>query len=71
MSEAVGAVIARELTAPRIFRIWAVCDVDNIASRRVMEKIGMNHDPADDFDHPSLPAGHPNRRHVLYRAKRS
>jgi len=39
----------------------------NMASRRVMEKIGMMHNPADDFDHPSLPEGHPLRRHVLYR----
>jgi RimJ/RimL family protein N-acetyltransferase len=39
----------------------------NIRSRRVMEKIGMTHDPADDFDHPQLPPGHPLRRHVLYR----
>jgi RimJ/RimL family protein N-acetyltransferase len=43
----------------------------NAASRRVMEKLGMTHDPADDFDHPRLPAGHPLRRHVLYRLKRS
>ena len=42
----------------------------NTRSRRVMEKIGMTHDPADDFDHPSLPAGHPLRRHVLYRIAR-
>lgn len=40
----------------------------NIRSRRVMEKIGMTHDPDDDFDHPLLAAGHPLRRHVLYRA---
>lgn len=39
----------------------------NLASRRVMEKLGMTHAPADDFDHPSLPAGHPLRQHVLYR----
>lgn len=43
----------------------------NLASRRVMEKIGMKHDPADDFDHPLLPVGHPLRRHVLYRIARS
>jgi RimJ/RimL family protein N-acetyltransferase len=43
----------------------------NLPSRRVMEKIGMSHDSADDFDHPSLPAGHPLRRHVLYRIARS
>jgi RimJ/RimL family protein N-acetyltransferase len=39
----------------------------NAPSRRVMEKIGMTHDPADDFDHPNLPEGHRLRRHVLYR----
>jgi RimJ/RimL family protein N-acetyltransferase len=39
----------------------------NLRSRCVMEKIGMARDPASDFDHPSLPAGHPLRRHVLYR----
>jgi len=39
----------------------------NVRSRRVMEKIGMTHSPADDFDHPVLPEGHPLRRHVLYR----
>jgi RimJ/RimL family protein N-acetyltransferase len=39
----------------------------NLRSRRVMEKIGMTHDPAGDFDHPCLAEGHPLRRHVLYR----
>jgi RimJ/RimL family protein N-acetyltransferase len=39
----------------------------NANSRRVMEKLGMRHDPADDFDHPNLAEGDPMRRHVLYR----
>ena len=39
----------------------------NLRSRRVMERLGMTHDPDDDFDHPKLPEGHPLRRHVLYR----
>lgn len=43
----------------------------NARSRRVMEKLGMTHDPADDFDHPRLPPGHPLRGHVLYRLNRS
>jgi RimJ/RimL family protein N-acetyltransferase len=43
----------------------------NVKSRRVMEKIGMHRDPADDFDHPALAAGHPLRRHVLYRVARA
>ncbi len=42
----------------------------NRRSRRVMEKLAMSHDPADDFDHPALPPGHPLRRHVLYRLGR-
>ena len=41
----------------------------NLRSRRVMEKLGMSHRPADDFDHPALPEGHPLRRHVLYRLR--
>ena len=39
----------------------------NARSRRVMDKLGMTHDPADDFDHPRIAVGHPLRRHVLYR----
>lgn len=42
----------------------------NLRSRRVMEKIGMTHDPRDDFDHPRLPEAHPLQRHVLYRLQR-
>lgn len=43
----------------------------NLRSRRVMEKLGMTHDPAEDFDHPDLPKGHVMRRHVLYRLRKS
>jgi len=41
----------------------------NQRSRRVMEKLGMRRDPADDFDHPRIPEGHPLRRTVLYRLR--
>jgi hypothetical protein len=34
-----------------------------------MDRIGMVHNPGDDFDHPDLPAGHQLRRHVLYRIR--
>jgi RimJ/RimL family protein N-acetyltransferase len=40
------------------------------SSIRVMEKLGLHRDPADDFDYPNIPAGHPLRRHVLYRLRR-
>lgn len=42
----------------------------NQRSWRVMERLGMSRDPADDFDHPHYPAGHKLSRHVLYRARR-
>ena len=42
----------------------------NTASQRVMHKIGLRRVADGDFDHPSLPEGHPMRRHVLYRADR-
>ncbi len=42
----------------------------NRASRQVMERLGMTRNPAEDFDHPSRPAGDPLRRHVLYRLRR-
>ena len=43
----------------------------NLASRAVMERLGMTRDPADDFDHPRLPDGERLRRHVLYRIRGS
>lgn len=42
----------------------------NEPSRRVMERIGMTRDPADDFAHPMVPATSPLRHHVLYRIRR-
>lgn len=58
--------------ARAILRRWpepvvSFTTVSNFPSRRVMEKIGLAHNPVDDFDHPRIPEGHPLRRHVLYR----
>jgi RimJ/RimL family protein N-acetyltransferase len=39
----------------------------NQRSRAVMERLGMRRNPAEDFDYPSFPEGHPLRKHVLYR----
>jgi ribosomal-protein-alanine N-acetyltransferase len=41
MPEATQAVSDYLLAQPAMYRVWAVCDVDNTASARVMEKIGM------------------------------
>ncbi len=39
----------------------------NLPSIAVMQKIGLQHTPKDDFDHPRLDKTHPLSRHVLYR----
>jgi RimJ/RimL family protein N-acetyltransferase len=39
----------------------------NVRSRAVMERIGMTHDSADDFEHPELDDDDLLRPHVLYR----
>ncbi|WP_417667837.1 GNAT family N-acetyltransferase [Roseibium sp.] len=44
--------------------------VTNIPSQRVMERLGMTRDRADDFLHPALTDGHPLHQHVLYRLDR-
>jgi ribosomal-protein-alanine N-acetyltransferase len=41
MTEAVRALVDWAVAQPQIHRVWAVCDVDNLASARVMEKAGM------------------------------
>lgn len=54
--DVVGADEIVSLTVPTNTRSWAV-----------MERLGMQRDPREDFDHPRVPEGHPLRRHVLYR----
>ncbi len=41
MTEAALAVAEWALAQPGVWRVWAVCDVDNAPSARVLEKIGM------------------------------
>jgi RimJ/RimL family protein N-acetyltransferase len=43
----------------------------NEPSWRVMERLGMTRDPADDFEHPRVAVGHPLRLHLLYRLSRA
>lgn len=40
-TEAVTAIVSWALAQPQIYRVWAMCDVDNPASARVLEKVGM------------------------------
>ncbi len=41
MPETVKAVVDWGLAQDGLFRVWAICDVENSASARVMEKAGM------------------------------
>ncbi|HXH61970.1 MAG TPA: GNAT family N-acetyltransferase [Fimbriimonadaceae bacterium] len=50
--------------------IVSMTAVENARSIRVMQRLGMTHDPADDFDHPRIEPGHRLRRHVLYRIRK-
>jgi RimJ/RimL family protein N-acetyltransferase len=50
-------------------RAWVA--LGNDPSRRVMHRLGMTTDPADDFDHPLYEPDDPIRRHALYRLPRA
>lgn len=66
-TEAARAALADGFDRIGIEEIVSFTAAINLSSRRVMEKLGMTHDPSEDFEHPSLPAGHVLRPHVLYR----
>jgi RimJ/RimL family protein N-acetyltransferase len=57
-----------ELRLPSLVSFTAT---GNARSRRVMDKLRMTRDPAEDFDHPNLPQDHALRQHVLYRLQLS
>ncbi|SUB03107.1 Uncharacterised protein [Pannonibacter phragmitetus] len=69
-SEAAGGWLRFGFETLQLNEIVAFTTVTNTPSRKVMERLGMSHDPADDFDHPSVPEDHPLLRHVLYRLSR-
>jgi ribosomal-protein-alanine N-acetyltransferase len=68
-TEAARAAINDGLQQHGIAEIVAFTPTFNQRSQAVMRKLGMRHDPGDDFDHPRLAEGHRLRRHVLYRLK--
>jgi RimJ/RimL family protein N-acetyltransferase len=70
-TEAARAVLAHGFDRLGLPEIVAFTTVANARSRRVMEKLGMRHAPEDDFLHPAIPEGHPQRPHVLYRLARA
>jgi len=66
-TEAARLVVAHGFEPLGLAAVVSFTAVANRRSQAVMERLGMRRDPAEDFDHPGLPDGHPLRRHVLYR----
>ena len=48
-------------------KIYSFTSVNNLASQRVMQKLGMTLEQY--FDHPAVPDGHALKPHVCYRIK--
>jgi RimJ/RimL family protein N-acetyltransferase len=68
-TEGARAVLQFGFDELKLAEIVALTVPANRRSRRVMEKLGMTCNAADDFEHPRLPPGHPLRPHVLYRVR--
>jgi RimJ/RimL family protein N-acetyltransferase len=66
-SEAARAALAFGFETLGLDEIVSFTVPANTRSQAVMQRLGMMHSPADDFDHPLVPAGHRLLRHVLYR----
>ena len=69
-TEAARAVLAFAFESLGLDEVVSFTATSNLPSQRVMQRIGMRRDPADDFEHPRVPVGHRLRRHVLYRLDR-
>ncbi|MGW3729076.1 GNAT family N-acetyltransferase [Streptomyces sp. NPDC000851] len=65
-TEAARAVLDFGFEQLALPEILAVTTATNLRSQAVMRRLGMTHDPADDFDDPDVPEG-PLRRCVVYR----
>lgn len=69
-SEAAAAAAAFALDVLEVDELVAITVPGNEPSRSVMRRIGMVHDAAGDFAHPTIAPDHPFSRHVLYRMRR-
>jgi ribosomal-protein-alanine N-acetyltransferase len=70
-TEAATASLAFAFGDLHLSEVVAHTTILNQPSQAVMRRLGMTHDPADDFDGPWYPVGHPRRRFVLYRINES
>lgn len=70
-TEAAAAVLRFGFQTLALEEVLAFTVPANRRSRAVMQRLGMRHDLAADFEHPRLAHGHPLRPHVLYRLRRA
>lgn len=66
-TEAAAAALDLAFDTLGLEEVVSYTSLPNLRSQGVMRRLGMSHDPADDFDHPRIPAGHRLCRQVLYR----
>ena len=69
VTEAARAALAHGFANQKFDEVFAFTVPANERSWRVMERLGMKRSPEDDFDHPLVPEGNPQRRHMLYRLR--
>ncbi|PIS01588.1 MAG: GNAT family N-acetyltransferase [Chlamydiae bacterium CG10_big_fil_rev_8_21_14_0_10_35_9] len=67
--EAASKVIDYAFNTLNLQELVSFTTVKNKRSRKLMEKLGMTHNPSDDFAHPKLQKNHPLCPHVLYRKR--
>lgn len=70
-TEAARAVLRFGFEQIKLQEIVSFTVPANERSWKLMERLGMTRNPADDFDHPKLPPDHPLRRHILYRISKN
>jgi RimJ/RimL family protein N-acetyltransferase len=67
-TEAARACLGYGFDTLRLPEILAVAAAGNVRSHAVMRRLGMTHDPAEDFTDPTAPPG-PLQASVLYRIR--
>ncbi|MBO8195620.1 GNAT family N-acetyltransferase, partial [Streptomyces oryzae] len=68
-TEAGRAVLEFGFESLGLTEIVAITTAGNLRSQAVMRRLGMTHDPADDFEDPTVPPG-PLRPGVVFRLPR-
>lgn len=66
-TEAAVATLDHAFGPLALEQVVSMTATTNLRSTRLMERLGMTRDRADDFEHPRVAEVSPLRRHVLYR----